>query len=166
MGLFTNPLGHAGYPPGVTGRPQTQPSDVRAATTAEVAAGTIGHAYVSPLTLGSGSGSFASVTSTAGNVTATGGNVVATTLGNGFRTREGANAKQGLVTLASGTLVVANTSVTANSRIFLTAQTLGTVTAPSALTVSARTPATSFTILASQLTDTSTVAYEIFEPAP
>lgn len=55
MGLFTNPLGHAGYPPGVTGTPETQPSAVRAATVAEVEAGTIDYAYVSPATFSAGS---------------------------------------------------------------------------------------------------------------
>ena len=83
----------------------------------------------------------------------------------GLSVVEGANAKQGIATLVAGTVVVANTSVTANSRILLTAQNLGTVTAPSSLCVSARTAGTSFTILASQNTDTSTVAYEIFEQA-
>lgn len=85
--------------------------------------------------------------------------------GNGISIKEGANAKQGVATLVAGTVVVSNTSVTAVSRIHLTAQTLGTVIIPSALGVSARTPTTSFTILASQVTDTSIVAYEIFEPS-
>jgi len=155
MGLFTNPLGHAGYPPGVTGTPSTQPSAVRAATAAEVAAGVVDNAYITPNSLSNGS---------LGNLSAT-GNISALGAGNGFRAAEGANAKQGIAVLVGGTVVVANTSVTANSRIFLTAQDLGTVVAPSALCVSARTASTSFTILASQGTDTSTVAYEIFEPA-
>jgi hypothetical protein len=84
-------------------------------------------------------------------------------IGGGYRTAEGANAKQGVATLVAGTVVVPNTTVTATSRIQLTVQSLGTVVAPSALAVSARTPGTSFTILASQATDTSVVAYEIFE---
>lgn len=50
MGLFTNPLSHAGYPPGVTGTPTTQPSEVRAATAAEAAAGTLKNVYISPFT--------------------------------------------------------------------------------------------------------------------
>lgn len=53
MGLFTNPLGHAGYPPGVTGTPSTQPSEVRAATATEVAAGVLNNCYVSPATASS-----------------------------------------------------------------------------------------------------------------
>jgi hypothetical protein len=51
MGLFTNPLSHAGYPPRVTGTPETQPSEVRAATVAEANAGTLDYVYISPLTL-------------------------------------------------------------------------------------------------------------------
>lgn len=86
------------------------------------------------------------------------------TAGRGLKVNEGANGKQGTAVLVAGTVVVANTSVTANSRIFLTAQVLGTVAVPSALCVSARVAGTSFTILSSVVTDTSTVAYEIFEP--
>jgi len=94
------------------------------------------------------------------------GNIVSNSAGSGFRVAEGSNCKQGTSTLAAGTVVVPNTSVTANSRIFITAQSLGTVSVPSAYGVSARTAGTSFTILASVATDTSVVAWEIFEPAP
>lgn len=84
--------------------------------------------------------------------------------GQGLTVKEGSNAKQGVSTLSGGTVVVTNSSVTANSRIFITAQSLGTVAVPSAYGVSARTAGTSFTILASAPTDTSVVAWEIFEP--
>lgn len=50
MGMFTNPLGYAGYPPGVTGTPTTQNSTVRAATAAEAAAGVLTNVYISPAT--------------------------------------------------------------------------------------------------------------------
>lgn len=82
--------------------------------------------------------------------------------GKGFAASEAANGKQGTATLATGTKVVANTSVTANSRIFLTAQTAGA--GAGTLYVSARTAGTSFTITSTSATDTSLVAYEIFEP--
>src|SRR5262249_36948762 len=45
------------------------------------------------------------------------------TIGRGLQVAEGANAKMGTATLAAGTVVVSTTAVTANSRIFLTAQT-------------------------------------------
>ena len=55
MGLFTNPLGHAGYPPRVTGTPETQPAAVQAATLAEAEAGVIDYKYISPATLSAAS---------------------------------------------------------------------------------------------------------------
>lgn len=115
-------------------------------------------------------GTFTSGINVAGNIVQTGlgtltnSGVDVNLPGGGLRVAEGANARQGVATLAAGTAVVANTSVTASSRIQLTGQTLGTVAVPSAYGVSARTPGTSFTILASVVTDTSVIAYEIFEP--
>lgn len=86
--------------------------------------------------------------------------------GNGILIKEGTNATMGSVTLVGGTAVVNTTKVTANSRIFLTAQNLGTITIPAAHAISARTAGTSFTILSSDLTDTSLIAWQIIEPAP
>lgn len=94
------------------------------------------------------------------------GNLTLAAVGNGVAIKEGTNAAMGVATLVLGTVVVTNTRVTANSRIQLTAQTLGTVTVPQALAISARTAGTSFTILSSNLTDTSVVAWQITEPAP
>jgi hypothetical protein len=80
----------------------------------------------------------------------------------GFYLAEGSNAPMGVATLVAGTVTVANTRVTANSRIFLTAQnTSGT---PGFLRVSARVASTSFTILSSSGTDTTAVGYLIVEP--
>jgi hypothetical protein len=81
--------------------------------------------------------------------------------GSGLKVAEGANAKQGVATLVAGTVTVPNTSVTATSRIFLCCQTPGGT--PGWLQVSARVAGTSFTILSSSGTDTSVVAYQIFE---
>jgi len=107
------------------------------------------------------------LTATLGAITATNGNLVLGTAGNkilstsvGTTIAAGANSF-GTVPLVGGTIVVSTTSVTANSIILLTAQNLGTVVAPSALTVSARSAGVSFTILASQATDTSTIGWEI-----
>jgi hypothetical protein len=89
-------------------------------------------------------------------------NVDISIAGQGLRVAEGANAKQGTATLVAGSKVVANTSVTANSRIFLTSNADGGT--PGFVRVSARTAGTSFTITSSNAADTSTIAYEIFEP--
>lgn len=66
--------------------------------------------------------------------------------------------------LVSGTKVIADARVTANSIILLTLKTLGTITAPKAVEVTARTPGTSFTITSADNTDTSVYQYVIIEP--
>jgi hypothetical protein len=68
------------------------------------------------------------------------------------------------VQLSAGTATVANSAVTDSSRIFLTSQADGGT--PGWLRVSARVAGASFTVTSSSSADTSTVAYEIFEPAP
>lgn len=84
--------------------------------------------------------------------------------GKGLQVKEGANAKQGVTgAMTAGTITVSTTAVTANSRIFLTAQNTGGT--PGALRVSARVAGTSFTITSTSGTDTSTVAWFITEPA-
>jgi hypothetical protein len=82
--------------------------------------------------------------------------------GRGLQIAEGANCRMGSIALAAGTITVANSTVTANTRIFLTCQVPGGT--PGFLRVSARTAGTSFTILSSSGTDTSTVAWLLIEP--
>jgi len=67
----------------------------------------------------------------------------------------------GTVSLVGGTATVNTTVVSANSLFRLTCQSLGTVTDPSALCVTTKIIGTSFTIKASQATDTSTILWEI-----
>lgn len=117
-------------------------------------------------TLGWGSGTASrDVTlgrSAAGILALSAGSLAVTTAGQGLRVKEGTNAKQGVATLASGTVTVANTSVTASSRILLSTQSpSGTVGHPY---ISARVAGTSFTISSTSAADNSTVAYQIFEP--
>lgn len=90
------------------------------------------------------------------------GDVRAVVAGKGFSVKEGANAKMGTATLVAGSVVVSNTSVTANSRIMLTTQTPGGTIGVQY--ISARTAGTSFTITSTSNTDTSTIAYLIIEP--
>lgn len=91
------------------------------------------------------------------------GDVKLTVVGNGFYIKEGSNATMGTATLSGGTVVVSTTKVTANSRIFLTNNTLGGTAG--FLRVSARTAGTSFTILSSNAADTSVIAWVLLEPA-
>lgn len=81
----------------------------------------------------------------------------------GFRASEAANGKQGVATLVAGTVTIANTSITANSRILISPQEGGVLTG--FLRVSARTVGTSFVVSSSVATDTVTFAFEILEPA-
>lgn len=99
-------------------------------------------------------------------------NVVMGTAGNGLEIAEGANARMGVSTLVAGTVTVANTSVTANSRIFLSRQDVGASTEAGVLSLGTVTPATSFVINALDPVDAtvatgdiSVVAWLIVEPA-
>ncbi len=117
------------------------------------------------LTFGDGTTADTNLYRSAANVLATDDDLSIVTAGKGLRVAEGSNAKMGVATLVGGTVVVSTTAVTANSRIFLTTQSLGTVAVASALAVTARTAATSFTITASAPTDTSVIAWMLVEPA-
>lgn len=79
-----------------------------------------------------------------------------------FSLLDGTNKRMGQATLSGGTATVSNTSVTANTRIFLShANTGGTL---GHLYISARVASTSFTITSSSATDTSTVNWLLIEP--
>lgn len=67
----------------------------------------------------------------------------------------------GVVTLSAGTATVSYPTVTANSRILLTAQDNNST---GSLRVSARTAGTSFTITSTNSADSGVVAYEVTEP--
>lgn len=92
------------------------------------------------------------------------GDVVLGVAGLGVRIKEGANARMGAAVLVAGTITVNTTAVTANSRIMLTGQ--NTSGAAGELSISARVAGTSFTITSTSGTDTRSVAWIIFEPAP
>jgi hypothetical protein len=74
-------------------------------------------------------------------------------------------ARVGTATLSAGSVVVSNTSVTSNTLIYLTVQSLGTITIPVAVAVTSTTPGTGFTISSADSADTSVVAYQLIEKA-
>ncbi|MGD6750342.1 glycosyl hydrolase family 28-related protein [Streptomyces sp. BH105] len=88
--------------------------------------------------------------------------LVAGAPGGGVAIAEGTNARMGLSTLAAGTVTVANTSVTANTRVATFRQTAGGTLGHLAVT---KTAGTGFTITSSSNAETSTVAWVLFEPA-
>jgi hypothetical protein len=102
---------------------------------------------------------------TANKVSVDDADVSIETLGRGYKVKTGSNATAGIATLSGGTATISTTKVTASSMIFLTVQVLGTVAAPKAIAVTARTAATSFVINSADGADTSTVAWWILEPA-
>lgn len=115
-------------------------------------------------------GGLAKVSYADGSLTSLKGNIVAGLAGKGIQIKEGTNAKQGTAVLAVGTVTVANTSVTANSRIFVTRNALNSSPAIGFLVVT-QTAGTSFTVTSytalgvAATTDISGFVWEIFEPA-
>lgn len=88
-------------------------------------------------------------------------NINASDSGSGHNIKEGSNCRMGLATLALGTVMVANNSVTSNTRIFHSRQMTGGVVGNLSIT---KVAGTSFTITSSSLLETSTVAWELKEP--
>ncbi|WP_031039929.1 glycosyl hydrolase family 28-related protein [Streptomyces sp. NRRL F-5650] len=82
--------------------------------------------------------------------------------GGGIAIKEGANARMGIATLAAGTVTVANTSVTANTRVATFRQAAGGTLGHLSTT---KVAGTSFTITSSSNTDTSVVGWVLYEPA-
>ncbi|WP_411090783.1 glycosyl hydrolase family 28-related protein [Streptomyces sp. 049-1] len=82
--------------------------------------------------------------------------------GGGIAIKEGTNARMGVGTLVGGTLTVANTSVTANTRVATFRQAAGGTLGHLSATKIA---GASFTINSSSNVDTSVVAWVLYEPA-
>lgn len=91
------------------------------------------------------------------------GNFITTVAGKGIQIKSGANARIGTATLVGGTVTVANTSVGANTKIFLSRATTGGTAGHLSYTTTA---ATSFTINSSSGTDTSTIDWLLVEAVP
>lgn len=88
--------------------------------------------------------------------------LIAGSAGGGLAIKEGTNARMGVATLAAGTVTVANTSVTATTRVLAFRQTAGGTLGHLSTT---QTAGTSFTITSSSNTETSTVIWVLVEPA-
>src|ERR1035437_5803350 len=97
-----------------------------------------------------------------GDVNVSTGNLLISTIGKGLQVKTGANSKIGQATLVAGTVTVANTSVTANSRIFLTVSTAG---GTRGFLSTAKSAGVSFTIT-STTAETSVVDWYIVESIP
>jgi hypothetical protein len=92
-----------------------------------------------------------------------GSNLGISTEGDGLRVKEGTNCKQGVSgAMTGGKVTVANTSITALSRLIVTRQAGGTN--PGAVYESERVAGEKFVITSTNGADTGIVAYQIFEP--
>lgn len=83
--------------------------------------------------------------------------------GKGLRVKEGTNARMGTVTLAAGSGTVTNSSITANTRIFLGYHTVNA--SPGALFCHAITIGTGFVVNSTSASDTGVVSYLLVEAA-
>ncbi|QZA59476.1 hypothetical protein [Candidatus Rhabdochlamydia porcellionis] len=85
--------------------------------------------------------------------------------GSGFLIKEGSNARMGVVTLSAGSATVLNSTVTANTRIFLTVNGQSSLNLLGFLRVTGRTPGVSFTISTGIALDFgSVVGWLLIEP--
>jgi hypothetical protein len=91
-----------------------------------------------------------------------GGGLHIATAGFGISIKEGANARMGTAVLAGGTITIANTTITAATRINAFVQVLGGTAG--ILRVAGRVVGTSFTISSSSAMETSTIFWELKEP--
>jgi len=97
------------------------------------------------------------------NLTAS-GNLICSTVGMGLQVKTGTGAKAGNATLVAGTVTVTNTTVTANTVIYLTRKTAsGTIGTSLSYTVSA---GASFTINSQSILETSVISYFLVEVNP
>jgi len=73
-------------------------------------------------------------------------------------------ATSGTATLVAGSVIVSSSLVSSTTKIFLTVQSLGTVTTPKTVAVTSRVNGTSFTITSEDNTDTSVIAWMFIQP--
>ncbi len=97
---------------------------------------------------------------TANSITSN-GNVIMSAAGTGLQVKEGSNARMGTATLSSGTVTVSNTSVTANTRIFLSRYAIGASSEAGVLSVGTVTASTSFVINSLDPTDASVATGDV-----
>lgn len=86
-----------------------------------------------------------------------------TAVSNGLTFKSGANGRTGTGALVGGTLAVANTSITANSQVFIQDTGGGVIANIGSLYVASQTVGVGFTVTSSNVLDTSTFRYWIFE---
>lgn len=96
-------------------------------------------------------------------ITTSGGNFVASSAGTGLQIKGGSNSRVGTGTLSSGAATISNTSVTSNTRVFLTDTAGGILANIGSLYVSATSAGTSFSVASTNITDNSNFNWFLVE---
>lgn len=130
----------------------------------QAVAGTVTNAYGINVVAPTGAGTLNQAALFTGDVGHTSGNILINTVGKGISIKSGSNSRIGTGTLSGGTLTVANTSVTANTLIFITDTTSGSLANVGNLTA-VTTASTGFTVKSTNVLDTSTFNWLLMESA-
>lgn len=130
----------------------------------QAVSGTVVNAYGISIFAPTGASTLNQAALFTGDVGVTTGNIIINTAGKGIQIKSGSNARIGTGTLSGGTLAVANTSVTANTRVFLTDTTSGALTNVGSLTV-VTSAGVGFTVSSTNVLDTSTFNWILIESA-
>lgn len=125
-----------------------------------------------PVSLGAFNNTFIVETANATRLNVDSSGLTMLIAGEGFRLKEGSNARMGVSTLVNGTVTVSNTSITANTRIFATRQAVNGSTTIGTLEAGTKVVGTSFVInsytalVGLSADDDSIVAWLLVEPSP
>lgn len=113
-----------------------------------------------------GTAPFLDSNSPTGSITLSNSDLDIKTVGKGFRIKEGTNAKQGYSdNMISGFVTISNTSITNDSRIFVSRIGNGDIGSAGSPFIVGQTTGVGFTVKSTNINDTARVAFIIFEPA-
>lgn len=127
-------------------------------------AGTVVNAYGINVVAPTGATTLNQAALFTGDVGLTSGNLLINTAGKGISIKSGSNARIGTGTLSGGTATISNSSVTANTRVFLQDTTSGGLTNVGVLTA-VTTAGTGFVVTSTIALDTSTFNWFLVESA-
>lgn len=127
-------------------------------------AGTVTNGYGLTVNAPTNGGTINAAINASGDVLIASGNLKINTAGNGLLIKSGSNARIGTGTLSGGTLTVSNSSVTANTRVFLQDTTSGSLVNVGSLTVVTN-AGSNFVVTSSNALDTSTFNWMLVESA-
>lgn len=128
----------------------------------QAVAGTVVNAYGINVVAPTGATTINEAALFTGDTAITSGNLLVNTVGKGLIIKSGSNARIGTGTLTAGTVTIANTSVTANTRVFLQDTTSGGLTNVGVLTA-VTTAGTGFVVTSTLALDTSTFNWMLVE---